>query len=114
MESIRPALLTLRATAPCAPRPLYRCLHASASRRATPLPHPSVPGPPPETPKPSASDVLDRVARKRKQAELLQQAKEMKAAPSRPNSMLAKRFWKDVVVRDTEGMAAELSYMRRC
>ncbi|KAJ4288594.1 hypothetical protein N0V90_011831 [Kalmusia sp. IMI 367209] len=103
MESIRPALSSLRLTAPRrVPRPLYQCLHTSVSRRATPLPHPSVPGPPPETPTPAASDALDRVARKRKQAELLKQAKEVRAAPTRPQSVLAKRFWKDVSVKDTE------------
>lgn len=106
MESIRPALASLRVGAPRrVARPLYQCLHTTASRRATPLPHPSVPGPPPETPVPSASDALDRVARKRKQAALLQQAKEVRAAPNRPTSALAKRFWKSVSVKDTEGKA---------
>ncbi|KAL1598761.1 hypothetical protein SLS60_007903 [Paraconiothyrium brasiliense] len=104
MESIRPALATLRLTATRrAPRPLYRCLHTTPSRRATPLPHPSVPGPPPETPTPSPTDALDRVARKRKQAGLLQQAKDIRAAPSKPGSALAKRFWKDVTVKEADG-----------
>ena len=42
MESIRPALASIRLSAPKrAYRPLYQCLHTSAARGATPLPHPS-------------------------------------------------------------------------
>lgn len=109
MESIRPAFAALRLAAPRrAPRPLYQCLHTSTSRRATPLPHPSVPGPPPETPTPAASDPLERVARKRKQAELLAQAKEVRSAPSKPKSVLQKRFWKDVTVKETDGTSYSL------
>lgn len=104
MEAIRPALTTLRVSAPRrVPRALYQCLHTSTSRWAQPLPQPSVPGPPPEAPTPSASDALDRVARKRKQAELLKQAQEVKTSPSKPKSVLQKRFWKDVSVQETEG-----------
>ena len=109
MESLRPALATARLAA--APRhayrpvrPLYHCLHTSASRCATPLPHPSVPGPPPETPTPapSASDALERVARKKRQAEMLQQAKGARASAAKPASPLKKRFWNDVNVRESE------------
>lgn len=106
MESLRPALATLRLQATRrAPRPLPQCLHTTASRRATPLPHPSVPGPPPETPTPSAEDVLYRVARKKKQASLLQQAKDLRAPP-KPGGALAKRFWKEATVREAEGTSA--------
>ena len=42
MESIRPALASIRISASRrAYRPLYQCLHTSAVRGATPLPHPS-------------------------------------------------------------------------
>lgn len=98
MALLRPALASLRLSAP---RPLYHALHTSAARSATPLPHLSVPGPPPETPTPSASDALDRVARKRRQAEMLQQAKDVRAS-AKPASALKKRFWTDVVVRDSD------------
>ncbi|KAJ4333957.1 hypothetical protein N0V87_007216 [Didymella glomerata] len=103
MESIRPALANVRLAAPRrAYRPFYQCLHTSAARSATPLPHPSVPGPPPETPTPSASDALDRVARKRRQAEMLQQAKGARKEAAKPTSALKKRFWNDVSVKETE------------
>ncbi|ORY09818.1 hypothetical protein BCR34DRAFT_486651 [Clohesyomyces aquaticus] len=112
MDALRPARVLLRLPGPRrAPRPQSQCLclHTSSSRRATPHPLPSVPGPPPETPSPAASDALDRVARKRKQAELLRQAREIKASPSRPKTLLAKRFWKDVTVRETpEGLQVYL------
>ncbi|KAF2683876.1 F1-ATP synthase assembly protein [Lentithecium fluviatile CBS 122367] len=103
MESIRPALATLRLSIPRpATHPLYRCLHTSATLRATPLPHPSVPGPPPETPTPAPSDALYRVARKRKQAELLKQAREVRTTSSEKKTLLQKRFWKDVSVKRTD------------
>jgi hypothetical protein len=105
METIRPALANVRLSAPRrAYRPFYQCLHTSAARRATPLPHPSVPGPPPETPTPSASDALDRVARKRRQADMLQQAKEVRTSAAKPTSVLKKRFWTDVNVQEGDGM----------
>jgi hypothetical protein len=105
---MEPAFATLRRAAPRrqAPRSLYQCLylHTTAARRfATPLPTPSVPGPPPDAPTPQ-SEAHDRVVRKRKQAELLRQAREIRASPStKPNSILRKRFWKDVTVKESEG-----------
>lgn len=49
---------------------------------------------------------MERVARKRKQAELMKQAKEIRSSSSATNqrySGLQKRFWSDVIVRETEG-----------
>ena len=112
MESIRPAFATLRLSVPRkAPRPLYRCLHTTIALRATPLPHPSVPGPPPETPTPAPSDALYRVARKRKQAELLKQAREVRTTSSSKKTLLQKRFWKDVSVKETEGDCSTCTFM---
>ncbi|KAF2641865.1 ATP synthase mitochondrial F1 complex assembly factor 2 [Massarina eburnea CBS 473.64] len=105
MVSIRPALAALRLSTPSRqplPRALHPGLHTSATRCATPLPHPSIPGPPPATPTPAASDALERVARKRRQAELLSQAREVRNAPSKSKRILQKRFWKDVSVTETE------------
>ncbi|KAI4692740.1 uncharacterized protein J4E88_001108 [Alternaria novae-zelandiae] len=107
MESICPALASIRLSAPKrAYRPLYQCLHTSAARGATPLPHPSVPGPPPATPEPQPSDASERVARKRRQADMMKQAREMRdvyAPTNKPKNMLAKRFWKDVSIKEDEG-----------
>ncbi|KAF2202839.1 ATP12-domain-containing protein [Delitschia confertaspora ATCC 74209] len=124
MEALRPAFSSSArlVAARSAPRastafpasaafPAYRqciqCLHTSSSRYATPLPHPSVPAPPPEPPTPAASDVLARVARKRKQAEMLRQAQDLKSP--RAKTGLQKRFWKDVSVKETpEGLQVYL------
>ncbi|CAE7031219.1 hypothetical protein P3342_006578 [Pyrenophora teres f. teres] len=107
MESIRPCLARVRLSAPSrAYRPVYQCLHTSAARGATPLPHPSVPGPPPETPQAHPSDASERVARKRKQADMMKQAREMRdvySSSNKPKNMLAKRFWKDVSVNEGNG-----------
>ncbi|KAF2630579.1 hypothetical protein BU25DRAFT_429042 [Macroventuria anomochaeta] len=83
MESILRLLAPRRAY-----RLFYQCLHTSATQCATPLPHPSVPGLPPETPTPSASDALDRVARKQRAA--------------KPISVLKRRFWNDVNVKESD------------
>ncbi|KAI8932605.1 hypothetical protein NX059_010106 [Plenodomus lindquistii] len=109
MDSLRPALQTLRRHAYAARpphRPLYQCLHTTATRGATPLPHPAVPGKPPASPTPEPSEAMARVARKRKQADMMKQAREMRdvySPANKPKNMLAKRFWKDVHVKEGDG-----------
>lgn len=95
-----PASLSLPASAISAQS---RYIHDSRRAYATPIPHPPAPGPPPKPPMPSASFEGDRVARKRKQASLLELGKTLKANPAKPSSVLQKRFWKDVSVRRADG-----------
>lgn len=82
-------------------------LHTSATRAATPLSH-AVAGPPPDPPaaqSSASSSAADRVARKRRQADMMKQAREMRevyAPTNKPKSLLAKRFWKDVSIKETE------------
>ncbi|KAH8728121.1 Oxysterol-binding protein-domain-containing protein [Phaeosphaeriaceae sp. PMI808] len=94
MKSLRPTFSTLRPSVPPRTfRPLCQCLHTTVIRSATVT---SVPPP---------SDALERVARKRRQADLLKQAQDVRqesAPSSKPKSLLKKRFWKDVVVRETD------------
>lgn len=115
MESMRPVLSTLRLSAPRrAYRPLYQCLHTSAAHRATPLPHLSVPGPPPATPAAYPSDASERVARKRRQADLMKQAQEIRSTytpTTKPKHMLKKRFWTDVIVKEADGGHCLLGYI---
>ncbi|KAL9056693.1 MAG: hypothetical protein Q9162_002762 [Coniocarpon cinnabarinum] len=87
----------------------YRCwqctarlLHTSSAQAANPVPHPPAPGPPPKPPNANPAFVDDRVARKRKQAEQLRLGRQLEATPTKPGVSLQKRFWKDVVVHDTE------------
>jgi hypothetical protein len=108
MEAMRsPQSLICFSARRIAPRrtfvPLYKCLHTSSSRSATPLPHPTTPGPPPEPPTPAPSEAEDRVVRKRKQAELFRKAQEVRTNPAKPKTVLQKRFWKNVTVKDTLG-----------
>lgn len=79
-----------------------RHLHTTPAKDATPLPHPTVPGPPPQAPQAAATYPQDRVARKRQQAEALRQSQQAKVNPSKPTSALQKRFWKNVSVKETE------------
>lgn len=79
-----------------------RHLHTSSAREATPLPHPTVPGPPPSAPQAAATFSQDRLARKRQQAETLRQSQNVKPNPSKPTTVLSKRFWKNVSVQEID------------
>ncbi|PQE21270.1 hypothetical protein CJF32_00006390 [Rutstroemia sp. NJR-2017a WRK4] len=75
-----------------------RCIHTSPPSPATVAPAFTASGPPPAPPSPSAEHVDVRVARRRKQAELLKRGQDMKAVASGKGGGTAKlkRFWKDV------------------
>nr|POF23949.1 protein atp12, mitochondrial [Quercus suber] len=79
-----------------------RYLHASLPSEAQPLPHTPVAGPPPGAPQAAVDYPQDRLVRKRQRAELLIESQKAKVNPAKPASALQKRFWKNVVVKDTE------------
>ncbi|KAI9721730.1 MAG: hypothetical protein M1812_002065 [Candelaria pacifica] len=79
--------------------PIYQCLHTTTSKPATALPI-TAHGPPPKAPIPAATESEDRVARRRKQAALLQRGQDLRASQMKPGSAMKKRFWKDVHVRE--------------
>jgi ATP synthase F1 complex assembly factor 2 len=60
-------------------------------------------GPPPKAPVP-APEFGERVERRKKQAELIERAKEARTQQSKPSSALKKRFWKHVHVTKIDGM----------
>lgn len=82
-----------------------RCLHSSTSNPATVYPIVAA-GPPPKAPTPSAEHVDSRVARRRKQAELLKKGQDLRdvAAGTGGGSAKTKRFWKDVHVKHVAGI----------
>ncbi|KAF7898646.1 hypothetical protein EAF00_005092 [Botryotinia globosa] len=82
-----------------------RCIHTTPPSPATVAPAAfTASGPPPAAPTPSAEHVGIRVARKRKQAELLKKGQDMRDVANGKGRGTAKlkRFWKDVNVQDTE------------
>ncbi|KAK4630938.1 hypothetical protein CLAFUR4_03135 [Fulvia fulva] len=80
-----------------------RCLlHTTAAKGATPVAHPTVPGPPPSAPQAAVSHPQNRVARKQQQAESLRHGQNIKPDPAKPTSALQKRFWKNVSVKETD------------
>lgn len=80
-----------------------RCLlHTTAAKGATPVAHPTVPGPPPSAPQAAVSHSQNRVARKQQQAESLRHGQNIKPDPAKPTSALQKRFWKNVSVKETD------------
>ncbi|KFA76635.1 hypothetical protein S40288_05979 [Stachybotrys chartarum IBT 40288] len=86
----------------CAPSPA-RLIHASAARTANVAPVVGT-GPPPEPPVPAAGTLHERVARRRKQAEMLKSAKDIRAArDGKDGGGFKRRFWKDVSVAVVDG-----------
>jgi hypothetical protein len=81
-----------------------RCLHRSPPKPATVAPI-TASGPPPTAPIPSAEHVDSRVARRRKQAELLKKGQDLRAVASGKGGGTSKmkRFWKDVHVKKVDG-----------
>jgi hypothetical protein len=81
-----------------------RLLHTSSPKPATVQPI-TASGPPPKVPVPSAEHVDSRVARRRKQAELLKRGQDLRAvaAGTGGGSAKTKRFWRDVHVRHADG-----------
>nr|POF03470.1 protein atp12, mitochondrial [Quercus suber] len=96
------SLLSVRRCVASQPPRRFRCLHLSPPTQAQPLPHTPVAGPPPEAPHAAVDYPQDRLARKRQRAEQLIESQKAKVNPAKPASALQKRFWKSVVVKDTE------------
>ncbi|KAM0721781.1 hypothetical protein Q7P37_002706 [Cladosporium fusiforme] len=96
---------SLRAAKPSTSSIQSRNIHSSAPNSATPLPHGTVPGPPPQPPQQQTTEAQDRVDRKRQQAEAFIQNQNAKSNPAKPTSVLQKRFWKNSLVKETpEGL----------
>ncbi|KAF2161235.1 hypothetical protein M409DRAFT_59240 [Zasmidium cellare ATCC 36951] len=80
-----------------------RCLlHTTPAKEATPIAHPTVPGPPPTAPQAEPTFAQSRIARKKHQADQLRQSQNFKVNSSKPGSALSKRFWKNVSVKETD------------
>ncbi|KAL7894948.1 hypothetical protein HDV63DRAFT_149233 [Trichoderma sp. SZMC 28014] len=88
------------------PRPQpqqIRPLHQTIPRAANVAPIVGT-GPPPEPPTPAARNASERLERRRKHAELLKTAKEIRSAQEgKANPGAARRFWKEVSVREVDG-----------
>lgn len=86
-----------------------RSLHSSPPKPATVGPI-TASGPPPTAPVPSAEHVDSRVARRRKQAELLKRGQDLRSVAGGTGGGTAKtkRFWKDVHVKHADGMGPNI------
>ncbi|KAJ6444063.1 ATP12 ATPase family protein [Purpureocillium lavendulum] len=60
-------------------------------------------GPPPEPPTPEARNINERVARRKKQAEMLKAAKVIRNSKDGKQTTLRKRFWKEASVQEVDG-----------
>lgn len=81
-----------------------RCFHTTPPNPADVAPL-TASAPPPPAPVPSAEHAEARIARRRKQAELLQRGQDLRATSAgKPGSPIkSKRFWKDVRVVKVDG-----------
>ncbi|CAG7554984.1 unnamed protein product [Fusarium equiseti] len=95
--------LPLRIAPKLIQRPAFvRPIHSTVVKAANVAPVVGT-GPPPEPPV-QPQDVHQRVARRRRQAEMLKNAKELRSASSgKGGGGLKKRFWKDVSVKEVDG-----------
>ena len=89
-------------------------LHTSPPKTATVAPI-TASGPPPTAPTPSAEHVDCRVARRRKQAELLKRGQDLRAVAGGTGGGTAssKRFWSHVFVKHANGIISSLSRLFR-
>ncbi|KID89386.1 ATP12 ATPase family protein [Metarhizium guizhouense ARSEF 977] len=95
--------LPLRAVSRTISTPIHtRPLHATTYKAASVA---SVlgTGPPPEPPTPAVRNMNERIERRRKQAELLKQAKVIRNAKDGKTTALRKRLWKEVSVQEVDG-----------
>jgi hypothetical protein len=90
---------------------IARAIHSGSAQAAKVAPVYGT-GPPPDAPLPSAEYTSDRLARRRRQAELLKQAKDIRAAVAAGTGAksktggsgpLRRRFWKEVHVKEVDG-----------
>lgn len=79
-----------------------RNISNSSPNSATPLHHPTVPGPPPQPPQQASTEAQERLDRKRKQAASFLEGVNSRPSAGKPTSILKKRFWKDVSVKETD------------
>ena len=83
-----------------------RALHSNSAKPANVVPVYGT-GPPPEPPQPTIDyyGPEHRIARRKRQAELLRQATGLSPSSSYRGKTVRKRFWKDVHVREVNGMS---------
>jgi ATP synthase F1 complex assembly factor 2 len=89
-----------------------RCLHTTITKAATVAPI-TASGPPPSAPIASAEHADSRVARRRKQAELLKRGQDLRsiAAGTGGGTAKLKRFWNDVHVKHADGRLLPASHI---
>lgn len=108
--------LSRRSAALAAPAGIRGAAAAAAAAATTAAIHTSSPdpaevspfhatGPPPEPPQPAAEHPYAKIERRRKQAELLRSAREIRDAEGKGKGKtpLRKRFWQDVTVKEVQG-----------
>lgn len=96
--------ISLRLVPRLANAPVYiRPIHSSVAKSANVAPIVGT-GPPPEPPVTAAvHSAQERVARRRKHAEMLKTAKELRSSKSNSGPSLKSRFWKHVGVKEVDG-----------
>ncbi|CAN8100565.1 unnamed protein product [Discula destructiva] len=95
----------LKKSSPALPSLCSRAIHTSSPDPANVSPFHAT-GPPPEPPQPAAEHPYAKIERRRKQAELLKKAKDLRNASSsseKGKAPLRKRFWDNASVKEVDG-----------
>lgn len=112
-----PARISLRlATTPrlaLRPSTSLRAIHTTLNRHANVAPIVGT-GPPPEAPiaADASSGAYHRVERRRRQADMLKLAKDVRDGKVSKKAAMQKRFWSDVSVRETDGLSFPAFFFR--
>lgn len=89
-------------------------IHSSAPDPANVSPFHAT-GPPPEPPQPAAEHPYAKIERRRKQAELLKKAKDLREASesgaAKGKSPLRKRFWDNAYVKEIDGAGSLFPFL---
>merc|ERR1712000_220679 len=80
----------------------YRPIHSTVAKAANVAPIVGT-GPPPEAPAATVPSAYQHVERKKRQAEMLRQAKDIRDGKDKKSAPLKKRFWTDVHVVEVDG-----------
>ncbi len=80
-------------------------IHSKVANQAKVAPYYGI-APPPPPPDPSPEHIASRIARRKRQAEMLRQATQARMVADAENKGVKKRFWKDVSVKEIDGELA--------
>lgn len=81
-----------------------QALHSTTRCSAFPLPHLAAPGPPPSPPKQEITGSKSSLDHRKRKIDQLAKRKALEQHSRKSSAVLQKRFWKEVNIKEDEGM----------